>query len=189
VTIREAGDASYAIGDTEAELDIELRGDGPLIAGRVGRARVDVAGDADVVIGFVADELLVDQSGDGEVEVLAGEVEVLDLKVNDGEVKFGGTAHGGRAKLLGDGDVTVAAVIGSSFRLSVSGDGAARVVDGLVDVLHATVSGDGRAKFGGTARKAELDLSGDGKIVVERVTEELNKRRSGDGKIRVKERP
>ncbi len=99
------------IGDLDAPLVLALLS-GDARIGRVSRAELRIPGSGSISADRVDGRLLAGITGSGEIDVEAGTVDLLDVRINGaGDVRFGGTARRAAVTIRGAGSVTIARVV------------------------------------------------------------------------------
>ncbi|MEJ1967885.1 MAG: DUF2807 domain-containing protein [Rhizomicrobium sp.] len=153
------GDAT--IGDTYGSVRLETTA-GDATVGRVGDARISLAGSGKTSVTDVAGELRIDIAGSGRVTAgHAGSVKA-DI-AGSGDAQVGDVTAGVNVDIAGSGDFTARRVNGP-VRVDIAGSGNVKIADGVADPLRVDIIGAGDLFFGGLAVNPSISAMGSGNV-------------------------
>jgi hypothetical protein len=171
------GDAN--IGDTMAPIRFEAAASNAVI-GKVGRAKISLAGSGKIGIVEVAGPLDLDIAGSGKIRVGKSGSVKADV-AGAGDARLGQINGGLKLDIAGSGDVTADSVNGP-VKVSIAGSGSIKIAKGQADPLKVDIIGSGNFDFGGNAVNPSLSALGSGRVRLKSYTGHL----SSNGSINVK---
>lgn len=171
------GDAT--IGDTEGPLSFGAVATKARI-GKVGPAKISLAGSGRVDIAQVNGDLSLDIAGSGKITTGSTGSVKADL-AGSGDAVLGNINGGVNLDIAGSGSFTATRVNGP-VHVDIAGAGNVKIASGTADPLHVDIMGSGDLTFGGTAVDPQISALGSGNVRIKAYKGHL----SSDGMANVK---
>ncbi|HEY1711016.1 MAG TPA: DUF2807 domain-containing protein [Rhizomicrobium sp.] len=172
------GDAT--IGDTQGPLKFDAVSTSTTI-GRVGQAKLSLAGSGKINYAQVNGDLKLDIAGSGKITGgnVAGYTKAEIAGSGSAQI---GTVNGGiDIDIAGSGDFAAAKVNGP-VKVDIAGAGNVQIGDGVANPLHVDIMGSGDFTFGGLAVDPDIDALGSGNVRLRAYKGRMN----SDGMVNVK---
>lgn len=124
------------------------------------------------------------------IEINTPQTTDLELSIIDGDWTVG-TAHGDvKLEAFGSGSFTFSELVSDKVELSLNGAASIDIEIGSIDDLEAKVIGNGLINFGGTAKKAGLQVIGSGQININNISDKVsNNAVFGSGRVKIASLP
>ncbi len=159
------GDAT--VGDTFGPVRLETTA-GDTSVGKVGQARISMAGSGKTAVADVGGELRLDIAGSGRIT--AGHAGMVKADIaGSGDTQVGAIGGGASVDIAGSGDFSAKTVNGP-VRVSIAGSGNVKIADGYANPLRVDIIGAGDLFFGGTAVDPRISAMGSGNVHIKSYT-------------------
>jgi hypothetical protein len=184
VSITEAQQANYTIGDTGGPLSLNITGNGDVMAGSIGSVNAELAGDGDVHIAAETGPITATLSKNGDLDIAKVDAPATNLTLDgDGDVNIdAGNLGILNATLSKAGDLHVPAARAATLVLSADGDVDLGPVAGN---LTATLTGDGDLTVGNVGGDAYVSSTANGDVTIPHVAGRLTQSNTGDGDFKI----
>ena len=183
LTLAASGDGNLRLGDVRGPLNITLAGSGNLVAGSIGPVAISVSASGDATLGDVRGPAVISLTGSGDVRVKALHGPLTLKQVGSGDLAAGSIESDGvvldgsgsgdvllgaghienlQARMVGSGDLSVAASIGNAT-VDMRGGGDAKLGP-IAGTLNRSTSGDSSITVLDSAQAQSIARSAERKL-------------------------
>jgi hypothetical protein len=163
------GDAT--IGDTMGDVRFEAV-DSTTTIGRTREAHLSMAGDGQITIADVQNDLHIDIAGSGKIK--AGSASDVHANIaGSGTTEMNGINGALHLDIAGSGDF-IAAKINGPVHVSIVGAGSVKIPQGVANPLHVDIMGAGDFIFGGQAVDPHVSALVSGRVKIRSYTGKMH---------------